>query len=95
METYVVLYNETYKEIQLPYADDPLCFICEADDEEHAREQCLDAYPNCHIVWVDEFNPARLYSAALDDYYYVLEEECHEAEIEEQLKYEYAGKEVK
>ena len=73
LETYVVLYNKKYKQIQKLFADDPLCFICEADDDEHAREQCLDAYPDCHIVWVDEFNADRLYSEALESYYYELE----------------------
>jgi hypothetical protein len=27
-------------------------FPCHADDTEHAEEQCLDAYPECEILWV-------------------------------------------
>lgn len=31
-----------------------LVFTCHADDEEHAREQCQDAYPNVFIsdCWI-------------------------------------------
>ena len=29
-------------------------FNCMAEDVDHAEEQCLDAYPNCGIVWVNE-----------------------------------------
>ena len=29
-------------------------FNCMAEDGDHAEEQCLDAYPNCSIVWVNE-----------------------------------------
>lgn len=29
-------------------------FNCMAEDVDHAEEQCLDAYPNCNIVWVNE-----------------------------------------
>lgn len=28
-------------------------FVCMADDDEHAEEQCLDAYPDCDILWVN------------------------------------------
>jgi hypothetical protein len=28
-------------------------FLCMADDSEHAEEQCLDAYPDCAILWVN------------------------------------------
>lgn len=33
-------------------------FRCRAEDMDHAKEQCLDAYPDCQIVWADiEENP--------------------------------------
>jgi galactose-1-phosphate uridylyltransferase len=32
----------------------PFRFDCLADDSEHAKEQCLNAYPNCEIVWITE-----------------------------------------
>lgn len=48
MQTYIVLYKTP--DI-LPF-DPPLGFICQADDTEHAEEQCMDAYPDCEIVWV-------------------------------------------
>lgn len=30
----------------------PLAFVCEAEDTEHAEEQCENAYPGCVIAWV-------------------------------------------
>lgn len=30
----------------------PLVFHCQADDGDHAEEQCVDAYPDCNVVWV-------------------------------------------
>lgn len=29
-------------------------FNCMADDADHAEEQCLNAYPEAGIVWVNE-----------------------------------------
>ena len=37
-------------------SDDLLQFICMADDYEHAREQCEDAYPDCTIDRVEHIN---------------------------------------
>lgn len=48
MQTYTVLYKTP--DI-LPF-DPPLGFICQADDTEHAEEQCLDAEPDADILWV-------------------------------------------
>lgn len=31
--------------------DPPLVFPCQADDTNHAEEQCENAYPGCTIVW--------------------------------------------
>jgi len=43
MKPYIVLYVENYQ---------VLAFDCQADDADHAEEQCLNAYPDCSIVWV-------------------------------------------
>ncbi len=40
-----------YKEQDSLPADPPLVFLCEADDSDHAEEQCQNAYPNCTVVW--------------------------------------------
>lgn len=28
-------------------------FQCEAEDMDHAEEQCYDVYPSCEILWAD------------------------------------------
>ena len=27
-------------------------FTCKAEDKEHAREQCVNAYPGCFVLYV-------------------------------------------
>ena len=70
MRDYVVLYR--IEKIMHPL-DAPFGFICAADDVERAEEQCLNAYPDAGIVWVDEYasyyERERAYQAALDEYY--------------------------
>jgi hypothetical protein len=46
LELFTVIYTE---------GDDitPQAFWCSAEDTEHAEEQCLNAYPNCIISWVN------------------------------------------
>ena len=42
-------------------SDDVMHFVCMADDENHALEQCQDAYPSCavtSIVRIDEYTPS-------------------------------------
>ena len=29
-------------------------FLCHADDDDHAQEQCEDAYPTATVLWVNE-----------------------------------------
>lgn len=29
-------------------------FECSADDGDHAEEQCLNAYPTCAVLWVNQ-----------------------------------------
>jgi hypothetical protein len=48
MEPYIVLYKTPD---MLPF-DAPFGFKCLAEDTEHAEEQCMDAYPDCEILWV-------------------------------------------
>jgi hypothetical protein len=70
MRSYCVLYRESYA---IPYGepgdflfDAPLAFVCQADDADHAEEQCEGAYPGCEIVWmVATANPEEAY----EDYY--------------------------
>jgi hypothetical protein len=50
MTMYTVLYYEEHHDREA----NPLAFVCAADDEEHAEEQCLDAYPGCDTVYVVE-----------------------------------------
>lgn len=50
MKTYIVLYRDD----SLKPLDPPLGFKCQADNGDHAEEQCINAYPNCDVVWVVE-----------------------------------------
>lgn len=59
MQTYIVLYKTPYP------MDDPLGFLCQAEDDYHAKEQCLNTYPGVAIVWVV---PTDDYAVALQDY---------------------------
>lgn len=47
MVTFIVLYLEEAVPVGAP-----LAFVCQADDGEHAEEQCQNAYPWCQVVWV-------------------------------------------
>jgi hypothetical protein len=51
METYLVLYRD--ESVMTPL-DAPFGFVCQADDAEHAEEQCLNAYNDVAIVWVSQ-----------------------------------------
>ena len=37
----------------------PQVFLCQAEDMDHAEEQCLDAYPDVDIVWAEEGEEGR------------------------------------
>ena len=63
MKSYVILYREDGCLTEL---DQPFVFVCLAEDTDHAEEQCLNAYPECNIVWVYQGDNAQ---DALDDYY--------------------------
>lgn len=62
MQTYTVLYREPN---QNPI-DVPLGFVCQAEDGDHAEEQCINAWPDCDVVWV--VDTGNVYDA-LDNYY--------------------------
>lgn len=63
MNKYTVLYRENKED----FLSHPLPFVCEADNADHAEEQCENAYPDSYIVWVTETDG---YNVALDDYYH-------------------------
>lgn len=50
MRDYVVLYRDE----TLLAADAPYAFACQADDSDHAEEQCMNTEPNATVVWVCE-----------------------------------------
>jgi hypothetical protein len=49
MRNYTVLYR--IESIMSPL-DAPFGFICDAENTDHAEEQCTNAYPDCDVVWV-------------------------------------------
>jgi hypothetical protein len=56
---------------------DPFAFICEADDTDHAEEQCRDAEPDADILWVVETNDV---DVAKSDYYGLSAEQLREVD---------------
>jgi hypothetical protein len=80
MKTYIVLYR--VEAIMSP-CDAPFSFACQAEDEDHAEEQMMNAEPDADIVWVyegGEWDPTkpkqeqfdeqmRAGEAAYDDYW--------------------------
>lgn len=44
----------TYYEKDDDQMDNPLEFHCWADDEDHADEQCENAYPGCTTTFIEE-----------------------------------------
>lgn len=49
MRNYVVLYRI---EAVMSPEDNPFGFQCWADDTDHANEQCVNAYPDCDVVYI-------------------------------------------
>ena len=62
LKEYVVLYREP----EAPPADPPFAFECLAEDNDHAEEQCLNAYPDATVSWVYEGGDSE---DAYEDYY--------------------------
>lgn len=50
MQTYTVIYVEPTGDLIELWQ----FFECMAENDDHAEEQCLNAYPGCHILWVNE-----------------------------------------
>lgn len=48
MGSYIVLFRDH----GMSSLEEPLAFPCEAEDGDHAEEQCLNAYPACEVLWV-------------------------------------------
>ena len=65
LKNFVDLYRE---EDTLP-ADPPLGFQCDAEDGDHAQEQCENAYPGCDVVWVWQGAKGVGVDPALQDYW--------------------------
>lgn len=65
MNVYLVLYR--IESVMAP-SDAPFGFRCHAEDVDHAEEQCVDAYPDCGIVWVADTDD---YEEALKQYYWL------------------------
>lgn len=63
MRKFIVLYR--IESIMTPM-DAPFGFECLADNGGHAEEQCINAYPDCDVVWVVDTDN---YQQALDAYY--------------------------
>ena len=69
MNSYMVLYRDS---AVMCDSDPPFGFHCMAEDSDHAEEQCVDAYPDCDVVWVVEsLGTADDYQYALNDYYFM------------------------
>jgi hypothetical protein len=47
MQGFTVVYLETF-------GGEPLAFVCQAEDEDHAEEQCADSQQGIDVVWVSE-----------------------------------------
>ena len=60
MKTYTVLYR--IESVMSPI-DAPFGFICDAENTDHAEEQCINAYPDCDVMWIAKGNS---YNAALN-----------------------------
>lgn len=65
LSNFVVLYRD---DSLLP-ADPPLGFQCDAENSEHAEEQCENAYPGCTIAWVWQGPRGVGMEPALQDYW--------------------------
>jgi hypothetical protein len=69
LQTYGVLY---YEKGTRYIANSPSIFLCEADSSDHAEEQCVNAYPECTVMWVsltDSNRELEQIEQTYDDYY--------------------------
>lgn len=56
-----------YREADGTGFETPLTFICQADNGDHAEEQCLNAYPGCDVLSVEDTDDA---NEALERYFF-------------------------
>lgn len=63
MNDYCVLYRINSV---MALLDPPFGFICQAEDSDHAEEQCINAYPDCDVVWIEK---TKSYQDAMEFYY--------------------------
>ena len=64
MYPYIVLYRI---ESIMSVLDAPFGFRCLAENSDQAEEQCLNAYPDCAVVWVEV---GESYEKALQSYWH-------------------------
>lgn len=64
LHKYVVI----YREFDAGIFDAPLLFKCDAENADHAEEQCSNAYPDADVLWVFDGDDI---DAALTDYYMI------------------------
>ena len=65
MQNFVVLFRESF----MDETKDPLAFQCWGDDIEHAEEQCMNAYPDCEIIWTWQGSHGVGIQPALNEWY--------------------------
>lgn len=54
MNLFTVIYVEPTEGLELWQF-----FECQADNGDHAEEQCLNAYPDCKVLWVNRGHGSR------------------------------------
>lgn len=65
LRNYVVLFRNS----EANPLDQPFGFQCWAENGDHAEEQCINAYPDCDVVWVWHGPEGVGIQPALNDYY--------------------------
>lgn len=64
LRKYIVI----YREVDAGIFDGPSPFKCDAENADHAEEQCLNAYPDANVLWVFDGDDL---DDALTDFYNV------------------------
>lgn len=75
LKTFTVLYRNN----NIGPLEQPFGFTCEAEDGDHAEEQCLNAEPDADIVWVGRGG----YQASLHQYWNPEEAEAKERQADD------------
>lgn len=53
MRAFTVIYTDPQDGMFWQY------FLCQADDADHAGEQCFNAYPECSVLLINEGHDAK------------------------------------